>query len=139
MASPFGPQVNEYRKNAVNGASPLQLVIMLYDGVLKFMDAGKTAMIAGDRFNQNLNLQRSQRILTELMSCLDMKQGGDISQNLFALYSFVYNQLVLANVEDKTEYIDQCAQVMSDLRTTWVDLEHGIRSTPKADEQTLAA
>ncbi|HRJ26096.1 MAG TPA: flagellar export chaperone FliS [Fimbriimonadaceae bacterium] len=137
MATPQRSQVHEYRKNAVNGASPLQLIIMLYDGALRFMEAGKTAMQSNDLYNQNLNLQRAQRIVTELISCLDMKQGGEIAQNLFGLYSFIYNQLVAANIEDRAEYIDQCLQVMQELRTTWSELEQSLR-TPVSEEPLAA-
>ena len=42
----------EYQKNAVNGSSPLQLVVMLYDGALKHMEAGRKAMAFGDRDKQ---------------------------------------------------------------------------------------
>ena len=76
-----GQYVDEYRKNAVNGASPLQLVIMLYDGAIRFCELGRAAMASGDRFAQNTNLVKAQRILTELTSCLDMKQGGEVAKN----------------------------------------------------------
>ena len=70
----------EYQKNAVNGASPIQLVVMLYDGALKFMEAGKKAMAEGDRDKQNQNLQKAQKIVMELMSCLDMEEGKEIAK-----------------------------------------------------------
>ena len=120
MAS--GRFAHEYRKNAVNGASPLQLVVMLYDGALRFMEAGKHAMAAKDIPKQNESLLRAQRIVFELMACLDMEQGGEISTNLMALYTYVVNELVDANVADKPDGIDRCIRVMSDLRETWVQL-----------------
>lgn len=80
-------------------------------------------MANGDLLKQNHNLQRAQRIVTELMSCLDMKQGGDVAKNLLALYTYVLNQLVTANIEDKTDGIERCIRIMSELRESWVEIE----------------
>lgn len=124
----YGKQLHEYRKTAVNGASPLQLIVMLYDGALKFIDAGKRAMEQGNVEEQNLQLQKAQKIVMELMSCLDMNGGGEVAQNLLALYSYAYNQLVLGNVEDQAEYLDQAAKVLADLRESWVELERVSRT-----------
>jgi len=124
----YGKQLHEYRKTAVNGASPLQLIVMLYDGALKFIDAGKRAMEEGRVEEQNHQLQKAQKIVMELMSCLDMIGGGAVAQYRLALYSFAYNQLVLGNVEDEPEYLDQAAKVLTDLRESWVELERLTRA-----------
>lgn len=113
----------EYRKQAVNGASPLQLIVMLYDGALRFMEAGRAAIVAGNLEQQNASLQKAQRIIAELISCLDMAQGGEIAQNLFGLYTYCYNQLVEANFDDRADLVDQVMKIMSDLRESWVQLE----------------
>lgn len=126
MANP--KQLFEYRKQAVSTASPLQLVIMLYDGALRFMEAGKRAIEARDVDRQNTNLQKAQRILTELISCLDMRAGNEISQNLFGLYTYCYNTLVTANIEDRADLVDQPIRIMSDLRDSWVQIENQQRA-----------
>lgn len=122
------PYVDKYRKSAVAGASPLQLVVMLYDGCLRFMEAGKRAIQDRDLEKQNDSLQRAQRIIAELMSTLDMEKGGDVSQNLLSLYTFAYNRLVEANIEDNPDYVDHAIQVMSGLRESWVQLESSSRT-----------
>ncbi|MGV3613719.1 MAG: flagellar export chaperone FliS [Fimbriimonas sp.] len=119
----YGNYVQEYRKNAVNGASPVQLVVMLYDGALRFMEAGRAAMVKGDLTAQNHNLQKAQRIVLELMATLNMDKGGEISQNLMALYTFVLEQLVEANVHDEPTHIDNAMKTMSGLRESWAQLE----------------
>jgi flagellar protein FliS len=124
-------QIDQYRKSAVSGASPLQLIVMLYDGALRFIEGGKKAMEAGNRYVQNEQLTRAQRIIAELMSCLDMERGAEISQNLFALYSFCYNKLVEANIEDNPEPLGQVARVLGDLRSSWSQLESQLRRSEK--------
>lgn len=124
----------EYRKNAVNGASPLQLVVMLYDGALKFMEAGKKGMIDGDREKQNQNLQKAQKIIMELMSCLDMKEGKEIAQNLLSLYSYVLNELVVGNMSDDKDAIDRSIKVLTDLRESWRQIQESLKPQQDSDE-----
>ena len=129
-----GRFVEEYRKGAVNGASPLQLVIMLYDGALRFMEGGKAAIIAKDLDKQNYNLQKAQRIIAELISCLDINQGGEIARNLLALYTFVTEELVNANLHDDPNRVAVCIRIMTDLRSTWTELESSLRAPVEAAE-----
>lgn len=119
----YAQVANEYRKNAVNTASPLQLVIMLYDGAIRFMEQGKLAMADRDLNKQNESLQRAQKIIFELMSCLDMAKGGEIAQNLFSLYTYVVNELVDSNIKDDPSGIDRSLRILRELRTSWDALE----------------
>jgi flagellar secretion chaperone FliS len=128
----------EYQKNAVNGASPLQLVIMLYDGALKYLDA---AMAQGERDKQNSNLQKAQKIVMELMACLDMKGGGEIAKNLLSLYSYVLNELVMANLNDDPDAIDRSKVVLTNLRESWRQIQESLRpaAAVEAEASQLAA
>lgn len=121
-------QLNAYQTTAVTSASPLQLVIMLYDGAIRFLRRALTAMEKKDLYNQNEDIQRAQRILTELMSCLDMEKGGEVAANLFALYSFCYNQLLTANLEDKPEGVQSSLKVLEGLRESWAEIERRQRT-----------
>jgi flagellar protein FliS len=130
----------EYQKNAVNGASPLQLVVMLYDGALKHMESGRRAMAHGDRDKQNASLQKAQKIIMELMSCLDMNEGGEIAKNLLSLYSYVLNELVVGNMTDDSEALDRCMKVLTDLRASWKQIQDSLKAnTPPEAETKLAA
>ncbi len=101
---------------------------MLYDGALRFMEAGKHAMAKRDVFTQNDNITKAQRIVSELLSTLDMAQGGEVAKNLMSIYTYVYDRLVEANIEDKTEIVDECIQILSELRESWVELEKRSRA-----------
>lgn len=117
-------------------ASPVQLVVMLYDGSLRFMEEGKRAIIAKDLATQNAKLQRAQKIVMELMSTLNFNAGGEISKNLLSLYSFVLNELVEGNMNDDPDRIDVAMKTMSELREGWVTIEAQSRNkqeiTPSA-------
>lgn len=120
MAS--GRFAHEYQKQQVNGASPVQLVVMLYDGALRFMEAGKHAIVNKNLEKQNYYIQKAQRIVTELMATLDMEKGGEVAKNLFALYGYVLNELVTANIQDEIEAVDRAIRVFSELRESWAQI-----------------
>lgn len=115
----MGAGVDEYRKQAVSTASPLELIIMLYDAALRHCESGLKAMEKGDIEEQNKHLTKAQTLLTELVASLDMERGGEIAQNLFGLYSFCLNSLLEANVHDSQEPVLQVIHVLTELRTAW--------------------
>lgn len=131
--------IDQYRKSAVTTASPLQLVIMLYDGALRFMEAGKHGMRLNDRFGQNESLKKAQRILTELMATLDTEKGGEVAKSLFSLYSYAHSRLVDANLEDDPAPIDESIEIVSTLRESWVELEQQSRNAGIASEEAFGA
>lgn len=118
----YGNQAHEYRKNAVLGASPAQLVVMLYEGALRFIEAGRAGMRAKDLGRQNEGLQRAQRIVSELLSTLDHEKGGEIAKNLASLYYFVLDKLMEANVNDSEAPLDAASKTLRELREAWVQI-----------------
>lgn len=120
--------LEQYLKSSISTASPVQLVIMLYDGAMKQLANGKRAMEQKNVFEQNKALQKAQRIIAELISSLDHRQGGEIASNLLALYTFCYDRLVESNVNDDPTGIEQTMEVLSTLRSGWVELEATLRS-----------
>ena len=121
-----------YRQNAVNGASPVQLVVMLYDGALRFMTEGKAAMAEKQYETQNTKFQRAQRIVMELISTLDMRKGGEVATNLLALYTYVVNELVEGNIHDNAERIDNAIRTMRELRESWIEVDRNLKQGAEA-------
>lgn len=110
---------------------------MLYDGAIRYMEAGRAAVKVKDYNAQNRCLQGAQNIVTELMCCLDMEKGGEISENLFSLYSFVLQQLIDANVKDLVNPIDVSIKIFENLRSSWIAIDEQQRSNKI--EQAIAA
>ena len=119
----YGKAAQAYRENAVMGASPVQLVVMLYDGALRFMEEGKRAIESRDLETQNSKLQRAQKIVIELMTTLNFQQGGDIARSLVSLYAYVIGELVEGNMADDAKRIDNAMKTMKELRDSWVQVE----------------
>ncbi|MEI6512242.1 MAG: flagellar export chaperone FliS [bacterium] len=127
--------VDQYRKTAVNTASPLELVVMLYDGAIRFIDAGKIAMAKKDLEAQNTNLQKAQKVINELITCLDMQRGGEIATNLFSIYNFVNNQLIEANINDREDLLDGAKSLLINLREAWITIKDQLPASPSIGEK----
>ena len=108
-----------YLETAVETASPARLIVMLYDGAIRFINEAAYAMQQRDYETQNAKLQRAQKILAELISSLDFDKGGEIAENLFRLYTYMYNQLVEANINDSCDRLEHVVHLLSELREAW--------------------
>ena len=110
---------DRYLETAVETAGPTRLIVMLYDGAIRFINEAAHAMQQRDYETQNAKLQRAQKILAELISSLDFDKGGEIAENLFRLYTYMYNQLVEANINDNLDRLQHVVQLLSELREAW--------------------
>lgn len=119
-----------YQRTQVDTASPAKLVVMLYDGAIRFLRQGQSAMQRGDREGQHQCLVRAQRIIAELASSLDMEAGGEIAANLMALYQFMHEQLVLANLQDDVNKVQKVREMLESLREAWAQVEVAVREAP---------
>lgn len=116
--------LKEYQANSVGTADQKQLIIMLYEGVLRFVTAAEANMASFKTFDKaNANILRAQDIFTELMVSLNLEQGGEIAQNLFNLYAYAKTQLLEANVQKKPELLKPVKKIASDLLEAWKQIE----------------
>jgi len=109
----------QYKQVQVKTASNEKLLIMLYQGCIKFLRIAKKAIKEDDLESANEYLKKSQDIINELRYTLDMEKGGEISNNLYQLYSFMYSELVSANVNKEVEHIETVEEMMLELLDSW--------------------
>jgi flagellar secretion chaperone FliS len=110
----------QYQEQQIITASKEQLLVMLYDGAIRFSKIAKKAIVAKDYEKSNLFLLKTQRIIAEFMASLDLKSGNETTQQLFYLYEYLHHQLVQANVQRDTALVDDVLEHLIDLRQTWV-------------------
>ena len=128
-ASPWARQGRDYMRSQVETASPTQLVLMLYDGAIRFLSAGREKMLARQLEQKNTYLVKSQRIISELMSTLDHSQGGSVAANLQRLYAYMLQRIVEGNLHDEPEAISEVIDLLRDLRASWEEVDRMSRST----------
>ena len=110
---------NAYKSNEVMTAPKKKLVVMLYDGAVKNLKLAKIAMEDKNIEKTNNAFIKAQNILAELMSTLNFDQGGDIAKNLMALYQYMYQQTVRANIEKNADMVDEVIDYLEELRDAW--------------------
>ncbi len=116
--------LKEYQANSVGTADQKQLIIMLYEGVLRFVNAAESNMASFKTYDKaNTNILRAQDIFTELMVSLNIEQGGEIAQNLLNLYAYCKSQLLEANLQKKAEFLKPVKKVVSELLEAWKQIE----------------
>ncbi len=109
----------KYQKTQVETADKGTLLLMLYDGAIRFMVKAKEKMDGGDLREAFAYLVRADRIVKELIASLDMEKGGEVASNLFRLYEFVLWKILLAERERKTHHIDEAMHIIEELRNAW--------------------
>ncbi len=117
--NPYMKRQNAYKQTAINTASKEQLVLMLYDGVVRFSEQGRQAIENKDIEKKQFALVRSQDIIFELINGLDYERGGEIATNLSRLYSYAIKRLVDANLKNDTTGIDEAQNIFRNLREAW--------------------
>jgi len=121
-------QVQTYQSAAVNTATQSSLLLMLYDGALKFMGIADKAFECEDplEFNQTIhnNLIKAQNIVRELRGALISRGEGkeeDLVDNLIALYDYFDRRLQEANIKKNREIVREIIARMSELREAWAE------------------
>jgi len=112
----------QYKQVQVKTASNEKLIIMLYQGCIKFLRIAKKSINEDDMEKANSYLKKSQDIINELRYTLDMEKGGEIADNLYQLYSFMYSELVTANIKKEVKPINNVEEMMLDLLETWKEI-----------------
>jgi flagellar protein FliS len=132
-----------YRKVATQTAAPGQLVLMLYDGALGFLEKALAGFEHDDpaMFNQtiNNNILRAQAIIHEMNATLNMRAGGDVAANFRRLYNYLYRRLTIANRTKKKEPIEEAMSRIRVLRDSWAEMLRNGGNAPETTGQTLEA
>jgi flagellar secretion chaperone FliS len=128
-----------YRETRIKTASPGQLVVMLYDEAIKQSDTAMQLLGSSSKPRPedieriNTALGKVQDVITELMASLDFDAGGEIAQNLFALYVWFGREMLEANIKKEVGRIAAVRNMLADLREAWADAAskaQGGSSTP---------
>ncbi|MDP1393412.1 flagellar export chaperone FliS [Lysinibacillus capsici] len=111
---------NAYKQNTVSTASPGELTLMLYNGCLKFLHLAKIATREKKIQAKNTNIQKAQAIIQELIVTLNMDYA--ISKNMLALYEYMNQRLMEANMLDDVAIIEEVEGFVTEFRDTWKEV-----------------
>ncbi|MBF0282549.1 MAG: flagellar export chaperone FliS [Zetaproteobacteria bacterium] len=111
--------VRSYKNNMITGASPMGLVLISYDLLIKSLDQAKLATEQQDFEHESEFIGRAARVITDLRYALDMEKGGEISQNLASLYHFMTQRLLEGQAKDTVKAIEDVRKLAASLREAW--------------------
>ncbi len=126
--NPFGA----YTKTGVITASREKILMMLYDGAIRFL---KMAIAASDSKNlpeKNLYVGKTMDIVNELRASLNHKEGQDVAANLEGLYEFIQDRLLKGSIGSDPNSLNEALGILNTLRTAWDDAIQSLKQPAEA-------
>ena len=118
--------LQSYKTISLETAPPGQLVLMLFDGAIKFLERAKLGFGIEDPAEMNEtvhnNITRAQDIINELNSTLDMDQGGEVAVVLRDLYVYLDNRLFESNIRKELEGVQEVIDRLSTVQAGWSEM-----------------
>lgn len=111
-----------YFHTHVQSRTPLEIVVMLYDGALRFLGQARTAMQENDLVTKRDALSRGLAIVTELQGMLNLTEGGEIAAQLDALYTYIHGCCLEANAQRDPARLDEALRLLTTLRSAWAEI-----------------
>lgn len=117
---------NKYLETTVQTMTPAKLLIMLYDGAIRFSKQGIEAIKSNKYEEANRSLGRVQDIIQEFIITLDRSQP--ISDSLLRLYEYFIQRIVEGNVKKQVEPIEEVVAYLTDLKETWMQAANSVQA-----------
>jgi len=103
----------------VGPVSQGNILLMLYDGAIRFVDMAKQQIVEGNVTAKEISLAKAYAIIAEFINSLDHRQAPELCENLQKIYEFMLAQLTEANSTGETEPLDIVLGYLNDMRRTW--------------------
>ncbi len=130
-------QYDAYKDTEIQTADQGKLILMLYDGAIRFLNIAIDNMDYRKYDIVNNNIIKAQDIITELMLSLNMDQGGEIARNLFNIYAYMKKRLLEGNIKKDAAILQEVIKHLSTLRSAWEEAirKAPVKSTPVMEKQ----
>jgi flagellar protein FliS len=112
-----------YNQTKIQTSDQLSLIILLYDGLSRFLRKGQRKIFEKDYEGAHHYLTRSRDIVNELLVTLRVEDGNEVAQNLRSLYVFMIGQIIEANLKKDASMVDEVLAVAQNLRDGWTQLK----------------
>lgn len=119
--------LNAYTQTKVTTAyNPVELVIMLYEGAIDFLDKAATAIKMKEVTVKIKYIDKTMAIIEELLNALNLEVGGEIALNLQNLYLHMMRELVLANAKNDINKLNHVISLLKNLKEAWVQIKNQV-------------
>ena len=120
----------QYQHTQITTVDRGRLIVLLYEGAIKFLRQARDCSEAGDLEGKSNNINKALDIINELNQSLNMTEGGDLAQNLRRLYLFMSDYLLKGKIKKDLHYIDDVLRMLTSLNSAWNE----VVSRPEAQE-----
>ena len=124
-----------YKTQEVSMASPMALIVMLYNGCIKRLKLARIAIEKKDYEDANTQLKKAQDIIAELANSLDFKYP--IANDLMALYDFMLREIIDINIKKEADRIEPVTNMLTSLRDAWKQVEKTCRQSYPIEESEV--
>jgi flagellar protein FliS len=116
----MGPRgVDAYRRTEAQSSSPVELVVRLYDGAIRFILEARDAIARNDVRARTNAVSRALAIIAELQNTLNVNEGGDIARELDRLYAYMSTRLLDVTARADDSAAQEVQKLLATLREGW--------------------
>jgi flagellar protein FliS len=108
-----------YEQASISTQNKGRVIVMLYEGTIKFLKQATDAMEKGDLESKGKFIVKAQDIIFELNSVLDIDNGGEVAQNLRKLYNFMWQRLSEASIKQDAGMVREVISLLEELNRGW--------------------
>ena len=123
-----------YQEMEATGSSGVQLVVMLYDGAIRFLNQASTSVRQKDLKGKIVAVDRALAIIGELQGTLRMEEGGDIAKSLDSIYTYMTNRILDGSMRLDPRPFDEVVKLLTTLNSAWKTIaqpKYGQQETPQ--------
>jgi flagellar secretion chaperone FliS len=129
--------LNQYAQTSVltgiENATPHRMVQMLYDGVLDRIAQAKGLMLRKDFEKKSKTINNIIEIISHLQQSLDLDTGGEVAQNLYALYGYMLQQVFKASRHNDPALLDEVTSLMKNISQAWDGMPENFKKMNKEE------
>lgn len=124
----------KYKQTSVQSASPEKLLLMLYEGAIRFVKQAMIAIDGKDIAGRGMNIGRAFDIINELNNTLNHEVGGEVAANLEQLYMFISEQLTKSNATGQKKPLEDALRILETLHSGWVEAIEKLKREENANK-----
>lgn len=130
--------VKEYGKVSISTASNEMLLLMLYDGAIRFIHSAKAGIREGDMAGKRSSVSSAIAVISELLDSLNTEIGGETAENLQKLYLYMNEQLIKANLKNDPSLLDEVLSLLVTLREGWNEVINNQKAEQSSERKEMA-
>jgi len=112
---------SRYQQSQVLTAGREQLLLLAYDGILRFLSRAHRGLEQRDYHEKHLGITRAQTLIIELRRTLDFAASPELAHNLSRVYTYLIEELAQVNTHDDDSRLQHIIRLVTEMREAWRD------------------